>query len=93
MSVLLRVLALFGWRGVVAAAAGGLLAALPAYHTGRILEGAASEARIEAALANNRLSRMEIEHERLLTADRARQSARAQLGSDGRVPDDGFLRD
>ena len=96
MTVLLRLLALIGWRGAVGAAVGAAVAGLPAYQAGKWTEGAATEARIEAALATRDLKRREADDERIDAAIAARLASdrASRPGADGGgVSDDGYKRD
>lgn len=91
-----RILALFGWRGALGAALGAVIAAMPAYHAGKWTEGAASESRVEAALAARDLKVMEAENDRIDAARRARlRSDRRSrdASASGGMPNDGFRRD
>lgn len=93
MSVLLRLLALFGWRGALAAAIGAVLASAPAYQAGKWVEGAAAQDRIARALAERDIERLEAENEQVDKARHARDRALGARPDGGGLPDDGFRRD
>lgn len=91
MNLVLSVMASVGWRGAAAA----VVAAFLAYPAGRMVGTAVCGERIERALSQHDIKRMEMENAALRKAQTARRVAdRASdsTGADG-VPNDGFRRD
>ncbi len=92
----LRLLSELGWRNILVASVGAVLAVLPSFQTGRWVERATFSAKLEAARMADWVAHQESLHDRHRTAAKARLDARiadrAVRDTDG-LPDDGWRRD
>ncbi|WP_108661167.1 hypothetical protein [Acuticoccus kandeliae] len=95
MTLMVRIVALLGWRAAVGMGLGALLATVPAYQLGKWTEGAAAQERVARILVERDVKRMEAENARIEKALAARRDAISHGGgaAGGRLPDDGYRRD
>lgn len=95
MSVLSRLVGLFGWKGFLGLAAGAFLASASAYPLGRYVEKVACAERIARRVAEHDLERMREFDAKIEAALAARRTADGDVRgiADGQLQDDGFRRD
>ena len=95
MTLALQLAAMVGWRGMIAASVGALLAALAAYPAGRVVERAVCAEHVARRVAEFELQHQERRNARIEKAIAARLDARSDdhAADAGGLPDDGFRRD